>query len=326
MSLVSIESQQSRICDLVHLQYLLDDSDSPLFQLTRRNALTLQSLVITCERKTDIGLLIQDADGNGTTYPQLSRLRVSAMYIGDDGLRTQAFHDVVPFPRLCHLHFHTSYPFVDDVVFRGNAATLESLLLNLDTGFDNADDCLRFVLDIGPGASVCGIRESDGNELNLLPALPAFATYLPIQVLELFHFNLDLWQTIGLVQSLPLLSDIHTGLPNLGSLPEGIALDKLPAHMVSTYTSIGERFQCWDILHIGRQEEDTVTCMLSVALVCPNFDSVATPRGYRCVLSDAMMKRIEEPAYSPYASRLQRLLVSERPGFETMGLRLDVYT
>ncbi|KAJ2015125.1 hypothetical protein GGI14_004464, partial [Coemansia sp. S680] len=86
--------QLDGICDLVHLRYGIHGDSETFVQLTRRCALTLQSLDIGSPNAVDISGIVRDADGN---YAVIIRI----------------------------------YPFDDDVLFRGSAATLESLQVEL---------------------------------------------------------------------------------------------------------------------------------------------------------------------------------------------------
>ncbi|KAJ2874227.1 hypothetical protein H4R27_006515, partial [Coemansia aciculifera] len=80
---------------------------------------------------------------------------------------------------------------------------------------------MQFFLSIAPGASVREISELVKYNEDLSPALSMFKDHGCIQVLSLPDTPLSLWEVIGLVKSLPLLSDLTTRPPNLGELPQG---------------------------------------------------------------------------------------------------------
>ncbi|KAJ2883011.1 hypothetical protein H4R27_003052 [Coemansia aciculifera] len=336
--------QQDVICNLSHISYTSAsdvDSTYQFIQLARKNALTLQSLSIECERDTGILGLGQDADGNHETYPRLHTLYLRARPSHNE-LRRPVFYGAAPFPALRRLCINHNYPFDDDTFFRGNAATLEWLELQLDrlsasmlrkykvfvpgshprlrrlrlgfttdfaSGlFTSPTETLQFVCSIGSGAA---IREY-GRTTHLANPATTFSSlgnYECIQVLSLPSLYAELWHVIALIKSLPLLSDLHTSLPSLGNLPRGVALDELPAYMVSTYAPMGRRFRCW---HLDRGHfnnySGTTTCVLLLALACPNFDYATPPTVQRELFMEMMQVDISSDLFKPYAPRLRRLL------------------
>ncbi|KAJ2768367.1 hypothetical protein GGI18_005606 [Coemansia linderi] len=102
-----------------------------IMQLARLNALTLQSLAINSRAAIDLSGLIQDADGAFMVYSRLQTLKL--VWRADVALsRRPVFRGALPLPRLRHLHVPQDYPFGDDMLFRGNAPTLEFLSVNLN--------------------------------------------------------------------------------------------------------------------------------------------------------------------------------------------------
>ncbi|KAJ2891804.1 hypothetical protein GGI21_005763 [Coemansia aciculifera] len=78
-----------------------------------------------------------------------------------------------------------------------------------------------------------------------------------------------------------------------------------------TYASVGKWFRCWQFGLIKERELFNLpTCMLFLALVCPNFDYAAVDGRYRKQFMEALKAEIDEPEFSPDALRLQRLLFS----------------
>ncbi|KAJ2076099.1 hypothetical protein GGH13_000141 [Coemansia sp. S155-1] len=326
-------------------------------QLVRLNASTLMSLALYVNVMADITSLIQNADGSYVEYYYLHTLRLHEWQNSDEMTQRPVFPGAVPFPNLRRLEIRHANPFGDDTPFRGNAATLESLSLSPSTStdrilreykiftpgshpklhyvsiegmpysrpniFKTEIEYLRFVLSIGPNAPVRTILDSlKGSTPQSI--LPMFGAYTCIQVLNLENFHLELWDTIALIKALPLLSDLRATFSVLGPRPDGVSEPELPAYVIANYYPMGKRFRCWCIefetfeLHVFRE---AVHCVLLLALVCPNFDYAAVPRGEREVVMAYMNEMIATDAFRPHASQLRRLLFGGR---ENQILSVDV--
>ncbi|KAJ2074086.1 hypothetical protein GGH13_001556 [Coemansia sp. S155-1] len=336
---VPVVLQLDSIRNLSHIRYAFESSVDQLIQLARLNAPTLQSLTIESETDIDVSGLLRDDYGNYVTYPHLLLLKLWDLgaHVAPQRL---AFKGAVPFPSLRVLRMWLSHSFEDDTFFRGNALTLESLEIRLGdsiiqairrhnvftpgshpklrhVGVEYLDgiqpDCLatiaeaiEFELSIGPKATV---RDIGG-----LPSSIVMATFISslgkhtcIQVLTLPHLSPVLWDVITLIKALPLLSDLHTMSPRIGSMPAGITHDDLPSFMISTFAPMGEKFRCWH-LNIYNRGSFAVEaqCVLLLALVCPNYAAAAP--SVHSTLMDKMEETIASAMFKQYAPRLRRLL------------------
>ncbi|KAJ2458277.1 hypothetical protein GGF42_002171 [Coemansia sp. RSA 2424] len=332
------------IRDLVRVTYRIDAISSRIMQLIRRSAQTLQSLDLTAVAHIDYTELIRDPDSGGRwmEYPCLHKLRLFSDYEMAI-LRGSISNGAVPFPQLRWLAMRQAYPFGDDVLFRGNAATLEYLEILPDPelvailkrhnvftptshpklqcvninlrfsdarrAFPTASEYLQFTLSIAPRASVLTI-----------PCLPSFGSRLTmelemlgnhdnIQVLSLYSATLSFWDVVNLIKSLPLLSDLETGDPTMDELPQGITLAQLPEYARSTYAPMGKRFRCWHIsFSPSTRLGNLATCVLVLALICPNFDYAAVDGRHCERFMEVMKGMISEPGFIHHAPRLRRLL------------------
>ncbi|KAJ2458687.1 hypothetical protein GGF42_001920 [Coemansia sp. RSA 2424] len=131
---VPIELRLDNICNLVHIKLYSVTRIYDILQfihLARQNAQTLQSLCMRSEEeKIDFSGLVQYADGRLVTYPCLRKLQLRGALDGTP-LQQRKFPGAVPFPNLRSLLVKCVYPFSDDTLFRGNAATLEVLEIQL---------------------------------------------------------------------------------------------------------------------------------------------------------------------------------------------------
>ncbi|KAJ2757430.1 hypothetical protein GGI19_000031 [Coemansia pectinata] len=332
------------IRDLVHIVCSLHTDSKDLMPLIRRSTHTLQSLDLDVG-DVEIAGAVRDPDsGDYLEYPCLHTLIIRP-FRNRRTSQKAVFKNIVPFPRLLRLSVLSHYPFGDDILFRGNAGTLEYLELKLlpetasmlnkyrvftptshpnlkcvklDMGifykpyvFATVAEYMQFVLSIGPGASVRKIPQMTKYPEDCKLALSMLKDYSCIQILSWPHTTLSLWEVISLVKSLPLLSDLTTRAPVLGELPQGVSMAMLPGHVRATYAPMGKRFRCWHIYTYWGEKVDYIelaTCMLFLALVCPNFDYAAVDRNHRELFMKVMQDKIAEPEFSQDAPRLSRLL------------------
>ncbi|KAJ2448072.1 hypothetical protein GGF42_005239, partial [Coemansia sp. RSA 2424] len=122
------------VCNLVHIDYVLDVGSNTFFQLARQCARSLRYLNLwqfACSSELlDISRLIQYPDGSYVEYSSLQKLKLET-WLYADSVQRPTFIGALPFPILRYLCIMGDYPFGDDTPFRGNAATLERLCLNL---------------------------------------------------------------------------------------------------------------------------------------------------------------------------------------------------
>ncbi|KAJ2580051.1 hypothetical protein GGH95_002793, partial [Coemansia sp. RSA 1836] len=104
------------------------DAGSPILQMVRQSAQTLQYLFIKAQDIEDVLGLAQDDDGHYIEYPCLATLKLGQHALSSTVLRPVT-GGVILFPSLRQLSIGDLYPFGDDTLFRGNAATLEYLLI-----------------------------------------------------------------------------------------------------------------------------------------------------------------------------------------------------
>ncbi|KAJ2494538.1 hypothetical protein IWW47_004560 [Coemansia sp. RSA 2052] len=168
---------------------------------------------------------------------------------------------------------------------------------------------MQFVLSIAPKSSVrriYGLSEFGGA---LQPALALLGNHTTIQVMYITTVSLSLWNALELIKLLPLLSDLYAATPTLGELPQGINMTELPEYVRSAYAPMGVRFRCWNFGYDAFDNyQELATCMLLLALACPNFDYAAVNHSNRKPFMKAVREKIAEPGFSKYAPRLQRLL------------------
>ncbi|KAJ2493510.1 hypothetical protein IWW37_000599 [Coemansia sp. RSA 2050] len=329
--------------NLTHINYyaIMDGSNEQILQVVRQNSLTLQSLIITLQGIADLSGLIQNVDGSYVSYPYLHTLKAKE-WMNPGITHRLVFPGALPFPALRHLGIGYDYPFDDNSIFRGNAPTLEhlemklscataamiyrygvftpsshpklqcvkiSLMLDLFANqFTSIAECMRFILSIAPRASVREIN-SRSTSPEFQPALLLLGDYTCIQVLSLPGLRPSLWDTIVLLKSLPLLSDLLTLSPCLEPLPADASVDNLLSYTLARHTRIGNRFRCWHFgLHSSIASLETVECVLLLALICPSFRQASPPTNDRARFMATMADMVATDRFQPHYPRLQQLL------------------
>ncbi|KAJ2074843.1 hypothetical protein GGH13_001045 [Coemansia sp. S155-1] len=114
---------------------------------------------------------------------------------------------------------------------------------------------------------------------------------------------------MAMIQSLPLLSDLHAKAPTLDPIPAGATKRTLVKYVTSNYSPMGSRFRCW---HFGderlKELKGAVIPFLLLALACPNFDYAAIVHYHREMFAELLEKPIDMATYKKHAPRLRRLL------------------
>ncbi|KAJ2879842.1 hypothetical protein H4R27_005076 [Coemansia aciculifera] len=340
---VDVKVSLDSISDLVHID-MEASSLKPIAQLARRNAATLEHLCIIMYPSWHVSALdvVKDAGGDYVCYPRLRVLKLENCS-NSNPHRRPVYTSVVPFPILRILSLVGRYPFDDDVLFRGNAATLESLVIKADQEdvaglielggptptshpklqcvkvlykkdyglgqFASYTDYLRLLLSIAPIAAVRSLPYNEPRPDSSMISI--FGDYPNIQVLGLPEVYLSLWDAITLVKSLPLLSDLHCRTSYHIQLPANVKEKDLPAYMLSKYAPMGQRFRCWHITETCQSVTTTARCVLLLALICPNFDYCAPPKKEFREYMDELKMTIDFDGFKDYAPRLQRFLFSK---------------
>ncbi|KAJ2886677.1 hypothetical protein H4R27_000466 [Coemansia aciculifera] len=329
------------IRNLTHFHTNFDLDGTQTMRLIRQNAPTLQCLRILSCAAANLSGIIRNVDGSYAKYPHLHTL-VVRLGMSWDLPRQHTFDGAAPFPSLQRLDCG-EYPFGDDMVlFRSNAATLKILQLTLTrelaatlirskvftptshpklqcviletfpsmTPVNYVDDpeIIRLMLDIAPDATV---RKISNWHLDQLPppVLSLLSKHDCLQVLALPTMRLSIWDAMTLIQSLPLLSDLHAKAPVLDPMPAGVTMRNLVTYVCSNYSPMATRFRCW---HFGsgdvKRMKDAVKPFLLLALECPNFDYAAVVYYEREKFAKLLEKTIDTAAYKKHGTRLRRLL------------------
>ncbi|ORX69153.1 hypothetical protein DL89DRAFT_268162 [Linderina pennispora] len=105
---------------------------STLLSLLYHSRLTLESFVLHDSNPQTWLLAVQDESGRCVVYPRLTNIVVDGQISWFQTPRLAP--DGVPFPALRSIRCLNSYPYANDIIFRGNAAHLAHVSIEVDPG------------------------------------------------------------------------------------------------------------------------------------------------------------------------------------------------
>ncbi|KAJ2492214.1 hypothetical protein IWW37_001662 [Coemansia sp. RSA 2050] len=332
--------------DLIHGLVSLEceseiDAFNNIVLVARQSAQTLQKLTLAYQLQAGISDLVQSSLGNYVEYPCLSTLFLD-LQLCPRSVPLAVDNGTVLFPSLRNLAIGCDYPFGDDVLFRGNAATLE--FLRVMPGRDFCDVVRKYkvftptshprlqkveglrlsrfkesqilsteahlqcMLSIAPKAAVRVIPAIPAGEVTLL-ALDILKDHPFIQVLHLADTQLMLWEVIHIVKWLPILSDLVSKSTGLGAYSEDVTLGMIPDYVRGIEVPLRERFRCWRIGEVYNDSlEETLACILVVAMMFPNFSYANLPNSVLHKYMRLMEETLGLGEYVDAAPRLRHLL------------------
>ncbi|KAJ2746908.1 hypothetical protein GGI20_000987 [Coemansia sp. BCRC 34301] len=309
--------------------------------LIHRSAATLQSLEVSLN---DANLLLCNADGAHIVYPNLHHLSISHCTRADTSNDVMGRPlEFVPFPALKRLTVNHVYPFDDDVVFRGNNATLKHLkfsvsvstvkMLNRCKVFrDSRDGVLRKVTmtecretpDIGSVAKAdidMLLDDVLGTALSIvlsasivhsasIASLHGRRRLENVGVLEVRTGKVSLFTVLSLLRALPRLIRISCCISGLGAELDHIPAGDLANHVVSEYGNAARGLREWTMGYSNLGDVDkTPQYVLLLALVSPIFFCQKVAKNPGSKLSEAISAAIGTKPYTKHASRLREQLL-----------------
>ncbi|KAJ2020155.1 hypothetical protein GGI06_002412 [Coemansia sp. S85] len=306
-------------------------------QLVHRCASSLKSLYVILN---NANALFYDVEGNTVVYPNVQDLTMVA-YMPDSPNERLLVPDAVPFPKLKTLEVFLEYPYGDDVLFRGNSGTLESLtiwadketveMLNSSPAFGNKFTSLRKLAianhdDFGYDALVpkeamarfLGILVGSVRSLDLVSPISVgrlISAVRPrrscdnIQVLKIGQVNLTAVSILGLLQELPALAKLTCAIYDLGSELEHVATEEQPDYVVSTYQTAGRQLSILSMsFDMDGDKDKAALCVMLLVLACPRLRQVILERDGFSDLQVAIVEMMHSGPFSKYVSRFDQLL------------------
>ncbi|KAJ2069580.1 hypothetical protein GGI08_000280 [Coemansia sp. S2] len=251
--------------------------------LVRKCADTLISLDIAfCGAKE----LIYNTNGNSVIYSNMQYLSLKLSEVADTSMQVLA-PDIVPFPSLISLTLESFYLYDDDVLFRGNSASLEQLylLINRDTVlklnmlgvFKNKVKALRNVylseeydtedlsrtfkaeLDTFLCDLMCTVHKVVSGTVSttkyLVGASQPQHDFKNVKSLDTSDSPLSLHDTMCLLMALPALTTLKCGTNGLGSGFAHVSMGELPDYIASLYNEAGRFLNAWKVTSFNSESQ-----------------------------------------------------------------------
>ncbi|KAJ2255447.1 hypothetical protein GGI13_001613 [Coemansia sp. RSA 455] len=330
------------ITELSSLSLCWGDNTLLHAKLMHKSSKTLQKLSISYAHLNAVTTLFSDEQGKGVVYPNMQFL-ILADRCGLIPPDLPCTKHIAPFPNLISLKLDILYPFGDDVLFRGNSATLQFMEVTPDPVFLTTLSDYK-VFDEGKYKKLrhlC-LTEMINEYIDTTAPAPLMTTFLnnlagsvqtmdleitveakdliamvaadrqrfrDLQILKAHSTHMSLFDILCLLKGLPSLVRLDCGVADMGSELDHVAPEDLPDYVVSNYSDIGKHFQSWraDFGRGSNYSRVTVYAML-LGMVCPKFTRVESPYTNVSSYCEDISKALRSSAFHKYALRLGKLL------------------
>ncbi|KAJ2060267.1 hypothetical protein GGH13_006812, partial [Coemansia sp. S155-1] len=333
----------SDISGLTSITQGLNVSNTTFTMLAYRNASTLKTLEVRISVEEDwLDLIYGDANVLAV-YADLVSLTLDISEEPYSALWT-TFDNVEPFPALAKLDVHGGYPFDDDMLFRGNGNTLQSLRLPFGVVADNVlgrFDVLRRSgvtrmnsVRIGKIAEIDDVFVAsnaglpiekqmhrilevtsslvllnDTTDLHLYHSLLSAPNTAILQHLEFCNLVFNVTNIFQVVSALPSLSSfkcrINCHAPEIVLIP----VSERPRTLYDKFHPLSHNLRALVALdNESDSAEGLAHVAMLLAVVCPSLRTVEVPPIARNEFSREIAWSMLNATYKPYADRLNGLI------------------
>ncbi|KAJ2411982.1 hypothetical protein GGI10_003956 [Coemansia sp. RSA 2530] len=339
---LSLGTVPSTELKLTRIETIWDTTFDETIELVRLNANTLRTLEMSCAQPTKLFKLLESRDNGGcVVYPNM---RVLHLWSGNfTKYKCQSFKgNYSPFPQLEQLTMDLIYPFTDDVLFRGNTATLNYLRMVADPGtIQLLNSCnvfnggrmesLRHVrVDV---TCVAGISEMETSKLvaDFIMSLAFRAQTLEIegrlpkdmflgaisqpencqhlQHLLVNDLQLSLSDILTAIQSAPVLCYLHSQFIGLGDDLKGLPADQVVEHVEVKLKNASRHFKHWRLWHTPSTAiESAAQSVMTLASVFPKLTYSIVTSTVRAEYNSCIRKALTTPPFNNHKAALERLL------------------
>ncbi|KAJ1960705.1 hypothetical protein GGI12_003658 [Dipsacomyces acuminosporus] len=350
-------SDLNNLAKLTHVDLLTTYGNQDVTELVRCNSQTLEYAKIGGMKGTACVRLIQGTDNTALAYPRLRKLYIYAMDKSRSSLCIPP-EKGAPFPILSHLSFTAKYPFISDIMFRGNNKSLEYMELfisskmaktirNFDIFAKGRYPKLNYIalkawyrqrltdevalaiakipFEIGPQVNVVNIQfVGDQRDSIIMDAIRLSAAPLSLRYLTIKEFRLSIAEVVEIFKKLTNLD--HFAFWTVEPWVEGerppVDLSMLPALHKEHYPVV-TRLRSLKIeyrnLEISRQ---VVADILMIASLIPSLRFVS---GFwlKSKSKDFIKELLDSPSLAPFAEQLGSLKYLEAMSRDTPQLSIS---
>ncbi|KAJ2024808.1 hypothetical protein IWW57_003598, partial [Coemansia sp. S610] len=318
-------------------------------QLAYRNASTLKHLAIEVATEADWRSLIYGGTEAPVVYANLAWLELRIKQVPYTETWA-AIEELVPFPVLSTLDVCGGYPFDDDLLFRGNGATLRTLRLPFGTMtrdilarfnvFKRCDSIQMSSIHLGPasvednafiaqratesigkqmhlilGATTSLILSDNTSGLALTKAIYAVPSTSALRSLVYTNLVFDLTHIIHIIAALPSLASFTCEVRGLSSNIGDIPANERPEALRSAYYPLSKPFGELHVPYTAASSADKVAIVaMQLAVLCPKFAYVDPPPKLRNAFSREVAWASCNYSFEPYASSIRRLIYRDLDG------------
>ncbi|KAJ2412053.1 hypothetical protein GGF41_006211 [Coemansia sp. RSA 2531] len=229
------------------------------------------------------------------------------------------------------------YPYADDVLLRGNSATLRHLDINIgkDTAkvlnnmqhLDNKhknlkvvigdnDNCLQLVAEATRNKFINNlVGAAQSLKLDGIMSVDYWIAAAPIrgfkclQVLDISWSYFAFFDVLCLLRVLPNLVKLSSSFDKLGSELQDIDAEDLPDHITSTHCRVGESLQVLSLRRFDKLIHPVVPeYVILLALVCPKLRRIELRPDGISEFQSKVAEALQSGPHSKYTSELNRLL------------------
>ncbi|KAJ2253058.1 hypothetical protein GGI13_002915 [Coemansia sp. RSA 455] len=280
-------------------------------------------------------------------YSQLKKLSLTVLdtsYVST----WAAIEDIAPFPALLVLSVDGGYPFDDDLLFRGNGATMQSLhipfsaiarnglgrfnvlkrsgvtkMSRISTGYVTELDKSFLVAntDAPIARQVRHMVElatrlkyaTDTTGYTIFHSICAAPNTAILQHLEFAQLSCAVDDIIKLLVALPSLVSLSCSIRELQAVLEAIPSKERPSRLCAQYYPLSTNFRMLRVAYLS----DTITteaiayAAMLIAILCPNFVQVNLPLKQRRDFGREIAWAMVNSTFKPYADSISRLIYQE---------------
>ncbi|KAJ2405056.1 hypothetical protein GGI10_005430 [Coemansia sp. RSA 2530] len=324
--------------------------DSASFaQLAYRNASTLKHLAIEVATEADWRSLIYGGTEAPVVYANLAWLELRIKQVPYTETWA-AIKELVPFPVLLTLDVCGEYPFDDDLLFRGNGATLRTLRLPFGAMtrdilarfnvFKRCDSIQMSSICLGPasvednafiaqratesigkqmhlilGATTSLILSDNTSGLALTKAIYAVPSTSALRSLVYTNLVFDLTHIIHIIAALPSLASFTCEVRGLSSNIGDIPANERPEALRSAYYPLSKPFGELHVPYTAASSADKVAIVaMQLAVLCPKFAYVDLQPKLRNAFSREVAWASCNYSFEPYASSIRCLIYRDLDG------------
>ncbi|KAJ2453029.1 hypothetical protein EV183_002538 [Coemansia sp. RSA 2336] len=340
---IPLTNALAAISNLSTLHCTWNDNYTSLVQLLHANLPTLRELAIDYVDVLGFEHLVMDRSGECISYPHLNKL-VLTKQCSKEVQPLPPLCNAAPFPRLKTLQISFTFPFSNDLPFRGNSGTLVNIDVCLDnralkqlhacgifTGskmraLDNLELDTQHEMAAADASDV--IEESSALLKHVMGRVTRFCVldqkftdrflaqlaleplgFDNLQVLSVHHSSVTLLWIADIIDRLPQLLKLQCTVMQLGKGLRDTDLSQAASMLSARFRNTrASQLQIWQLHnHKTLELKTAVACILLLSSICPQLKRIAFPM----VPDDAVENIYSKLAYSSFYARVRRAIVPD---------------